>query len=374
MPALSFTPALAFLAAFARFAPPPPVHTFLRATGYKLRPPRPVPHVAAVTRAQDELLARGQAELRQRLTILCERRLGPTPTIVLGGFVPDATEQVFLLRGFFLRRGSVYYFNYPRGGFSPDLICAQLDDLVEELNHVHGQRPVVFGVSFGAGLVIDWLRRTRAAGRPPDLAGVVLVSPVACAADIVVPGEAKASTLIGRALKPYLDSGGTIEPAVTEKARTLFAKMFEAGAQNRAALRSLMTADELRQLRDSVLGAIRQLDEAGACERVHALRTMPPLTPWSAASAGQLPLSEAPALVLYAEKESAVLAAGSPTRAAFEAALPLFFPRGELRVVSAEAGGSPVQHASLIFHYFQFLPLFAAFYRGLKSGKFPLAA
>jgi hypothetical protein len=33
-----------------------------------------------------------------------------------------------------------------------------------------------------------------------------------------------------------------------------------------------------------------------------------------------------------------------------------------------------VQHASLIFHYFQFLPHVAAFYRGLKSGKTRLAA
>jgi hypothetical protein len=99
---------------------------------------------------------------------------------------------------------------------------------------------------------------------------------------------------------------------------------------------------------------------------------MPPLSPWLTPE--QLPLSEAPTIVLYAEKESAVLAVGSPTRTAFESALPAFFPRGELRVVASAAGGSPVQHASLIFHYFQFLPLVAGFYRGLKSGKFPLAA
>lgn len=373
MPALSLPPALSLLAALTRFSPAQPVHTFLRATGYKLRPPRPMPHAPAVTRAQALVLARGAAAPHQGATLLCERRPGPMPTIVLGGFVPDATEQVFLLRGYFLRQGSVYYLNYPRGGFSPALIGAQLDDLVEELNLGFGQRPVIFGVSFGAGLALDWLRRTRAARRTPDIAGLVLVSPVACAADIVAPNEAKASTLIGRALKPYLDSGATVGPEVIERSRTIFAKMFEAGAQNREALRSLLTVAELHQLRDRVLGAIQRIDARGACERVNALRDMPALSPWTEADA--LPLTDAPVLVLYAEKESAVIAAGSPTRAAFGSALRTFFPRGELQTVSSRAdGGNPVQHASLIFHYFQFLPLITAFYRRLKSAKLPLAA
>src|SRR6185436_14842903 len=121
--------------------------------------------LCAVTRAQDDVLARNLAGPRQSATLLREHRFGATPTMVLGGFVPDSTEQVYLLRGFLLRHGSVYYFNYPRGGFSPELICAQLDDLVEELSLIHGQRPVVFAVSFGVGLVLEWLRRTRAASR-----------------------------------------------------------------------------------------------------------------------------------------------------------------------------------------------------------------
>jgi pimeloyl-ACP methyl ester carboxylesterase len=266
----------------------------------------------------------------------------------------------------------VYYFNYPRGGFSPALICAQLDDLVAELHTLHGQRPVILGVSFGAGLALDWLRRARAAGRAPALGGLILVSPVACAADIVVPGEAKASTLIGRALKPFLDSGATVGPEVIDRSRAIFAKLFESGAQNREALRTLLTAGELRQLRDRVLGAIQQLDAVGACERVSALRAMPPLSPWG--TPDLLPLTQAPALVLYAEKESAVLAAGSPTRTAFETALTAFFPHGELKTVISGPSDQPVQHASLIFHYFQFLAPVAAFYRGLKSPKLPVAA
>jgi hypothetical protein len=83
-------------------------------------------------------------------------------------------------------------------------------------------------------------------------------------------------------------------------------------------------------------------------------------------------LSTAPALVLYAEKETAVLHERSPTRAALATTLSAFFPAGTLQVVGG--GTSPVQHASLIFHYFQFLPPITAFYRGLKSGKVRLAA
>lgn len=374
MPALSFSSSLSMFAAFSRFTPPQPVHTFFRATGYKLFPPNPVPYQPEVVRAQAEVLARGGAEPRQMSTVLCERRPGNIPTIVLGGFVPDSTEQVYLFRGFLLRRGSVYYFNYARGGFSTDLICAQLDDLVEELTTIHHQRPVVFGVSFGAGLVLEWLRRSRAAGRSPDISATVIVSPVACAADIVVPGEVKASTLIGRALKPYLDAAGTgtVAESVVEKSRTIFFKMFEAGSQNKESLRALMTVEELRRVKDNVFDAIQRINAVGATERCGALRDMPPLSAWRAPD--QLPLSEAPALILYAEKESSVIPESSPTRAAFESALKAFFPRGEMKIVSSKPGGSQVQHASLIFHYFQFRPMLVGFYRSLKSGKAQLAA
>lgn len=369
MPALTLSPAFSALAAFTRFTPPQPLQTFLRTTGYKLRPPRPLPHTPRIALAQSAVLAEGRATLFQRATVLLEKRGGGRPTIVLGGFVPDATEQIFLLRGFLLRHGSVYYLNYPRAGFSLDLFCAQLDDLVAELNKIYGQRPVLFGVSFGAGLVLEWLRRARLAGCADGIAGTVLVSPVACAADVVEPGQPKPATLLGRALKPFLDAGLHTDARAIEKSRVIFTKMFEAGAQNKSSLRALMSGGELRALRASVLDAIRAIDSAGACERVAALSRMPALSAWAGAPQ---PLSEMPALILYAEKENAVLTENSPTRAALVTALPAFFPRGLCRVVSG--GTSPVQHASLIFHYFQFLPPIAAFYRGLKLGKIHLAA
>ncbi len=367
MPALTLAP---IFSAFARFDPPP-FRTLLRSTAYKLNPPRPQPYHARVTRARDAVLASGRGDRSDLTTILCESRLGSRPTIVLGGFVPDATEQMFLMRTSLLKHGSVYYLNYPCTGFSLDLLCAQLDDLVEELAHRRGQQPVIFGVSFGAGVVTEWLRRSRAAGTSPALGGIILVSPVGCTADIVDPAEAKPSTLLGRALKPYLSEGTIASAATVEKSRVIFQKMFEAGAQNKASLRLVLTPGELLKLRDDVLGTIAAIEAVGASERVQAMRAMQAPTAWTGPSTSAV-LSTVPTLILYAEKESSVLNDRSPTRQAFEQTLQAIFPRGDCRVVSG--GVSPVQHASLIFHYFQFLPPVEEFYRELRTGNFRLAA
>ena len=279
--------------------------------------------------------------------------------------VPDAREQVYLLNGYLARQGSVYFLDYPRADFSAPLMAAQLDDLVASIAEREGAPPVVVAVSFGAGVVLDWLRRARLAGRvPPALAGLVLVSPVSCAADIVAPGETKPSTLLGRALKPMLDAPDHAADGAIEKARQIFARMFEAGAQNKSALATLLTRAELADLRDGVMRTIAGVTPRGALARVRALRDM--ASPSSYLTPELLPLSEAPALVLYAEKEDAVLTARAPGRFALERACAAFFPRGVCRVVS-NPRGAPVQHASLIFHAENFLPHFGRFYRSLKT-------
>ncbi len=371
MPALSFAPAISLFAVFGRMSPTQPLRTLIRTTGYKLRPPRAVPFAPSVRRAQDAVLASGAAGLHQGAEILHEQRSGPVPTIVLGGFVPDATEQVFLMRGFLLKHGSVFYLNYPRRGFSMELLFAQLDDLVAELTEKHGKPPVIFAVSFGAGLVLEWLKRTRRAGRRVDVGGLVLVSPVACVEDLLTTGEAKPSTLLGRAVKPYVDHGDRIQPGQIEKSRAVFTKMFEAGAQNKESLRALMTRGELRQLRASVLGTIQAIDATGACERMTALRQME--APCSYFSQVLLPLCTAPVLILYAEKEGAVLTENSPTRFVMTSAHAAYFPRSQCKTI-VNRRGSPVQHASLIFHCFNFLPPISAFYRRLKPKRFQRAA
>ncbi len=366
---LTLTPALALLGALHRFSPVRPLHTLMRSAEDRRHPRQLRPHEPAIRHRQDDILGRAGAGLHQRAAILLERGRGSQPTIVLGGFVPDATEQVILLRQQLLRRGDVFYVNYPAAGFSLDLLCAQLADLTAELA-AGGQRPVLLGVSFGAGLVLEQLRRERLAGLTVPIAGLVLVSPVACVADVLPAAAGKPGSLVGRALKPHLESGAGERQV--ETSRAIFARMFEAGAKNRAALRMLMTAPEAGQLRAAVLGTIQRVTASGAQERVQALRALP--APPSYFAPGLLPLTDAPVLVLYAEQEEAVLDRASPSRFAFESGLRAYFPAGRLKVVTALPGAAPVQHASLIFHAFEFRPHLEAFYTRLRPRRLRSAA
>ena len=372
MPSLTFSPVQSWWVQFDRFTPPPALRTFLRTASHQLRPtPFAPPFQPTISQRQDAVLGGGQAGPHQRSSIVRDFGRGPVPTIVLGGFVPDASEAVFLLRDYLRRQGSLYCVNYPRHGFHLELLFAQLDDLVEELALRHGQAPVIFAVSFGVGLLLEWLRRHRVVGGAPALRGVVLVSPVACVEDLLPEAGAKPTTLLGRAIKPYLEAGGAVDPRLVEKSRAIFSKMFEAGAQNRAALQGLMTAAELQRLRTAVLSTIQGIDFTGACERVQSLQRM--LPPSAYFQLEVLPLCDAPTLILYTEKEDAVIADGSPTRRALAAAHRAYFPQSDCRVVG-NPRGAPVQHASLIFHCTNFLPMLAGFYRRVRTGRERLAA
>jgi pimeloyl-ACP methyl ester carboxylesterase len=365
MAAITSVPFFALIAQLGR-APDAPLRLFLRTTAQTFRPPNPLPHAGRVGHRQAAVLASGRAGPHQCASILAEERPGTVPTIILGGFVPDATEAAYLVRGQLLRAGSVFYVNYPRRGFSTELLFAQLEDLIEEIIHTRGRPPVLLGVSFGGGLALELLRRTCAAGREVPLAGLVLVSPVACIADLLTPGTAKPTTLLGRVILPYLEAVGAVSSQVIEKSRMLFLKMFEAGAQNKEAVRLLLTANEFRGLRDRVLAAITAIDPAGAVERVQALRAFP-------SPGAPIVLSPAPVLVLYAEKESAVLTETSPTTREFRSRLAAWFPRGQCFTV-VNTPDNPVQHASLIFHCRNFLPYLAGFYRSLRPATHSQAA
>jgi len=363
MPEMSLAPALSLLAAFGR-TPTLPLQTLWRTTGHRFRPPHVAPFIPRIRRAQEAVIAGGEILPAEGVTLTCEQHRGGTPTLILGGFVPDGPEQVYLLRSFLIKQGSLYYAHYPDDGFSSELIFAQLEDLVTELATVHGQPPVIFAVSFGAGLVLEWLKRLRRSGRTPAIRGIILVSPVACAADLLVPGEAKPTTLLGRAIKPFVGSTDRSDRGVTEKSRAIFTKMFEAGAQNKEALRGLLTRQELHLLRAAVIGTLQRITPAGATARVQALLQLE--SPSSYFCPTLLPLTEAPTLILYAEKEESVLTRLAPSRFALQTAHRAYFPRSACKTISNRRG-SPVQHASLLFHCFNFLPPISAFYRGLKK-------
>jgi alpha-beta hydrolase superfamily lysophospholipase len=355
------------LAQLIRVGPALPLRAWLREAGRRLRPPRLENLAADAGPRVRAALARGEAAPSALARVRREGRVGGRPTLVLGGFVPGAVEQVYLLREYLSRRGALYYVDYAAEDFSVSLLAAQLDDLVEQIGAREGARPVVLAVSFGAGLVLDWLRRARlAGGAAPRIAGLLLVSPVCGAADLLPVGGGRPETLLGRALEPVMTRPEAERAAAVERARAVFVRMFEAGSQNRAALAGLLTRAELRELRAGVRAAINGVSVEGAVARVRAMREM--ACPSTYLTPELLPLAECPALLLYAEKEDAVLGARAPGRAALERSCTAFFPRGRVAVVR-NAGGAPVQHASLIFHGENFLPWIAAFYRGLKCRK-----
>jgi len=370
MSRLNFSPTFSLLSALGS-TPLRPFHTLMRSTEERFRPSQIAAHQPRVMTAQTALGGASFFAARGRAHILREAGGGRIPTIVLGGLVPDSTEQVFLLRRSLLKSGDLYYLNYAADAFSLDLICAQLTDLVAELVEA-GQAPVLLGVSFGAGVLLEWLRRARSCGVEPVLAGIVLVSPVTCVADLVPPGPVKPTTLIGRALKPLLGKEGEVAPASVERSRTVFLRLFEAGTQNKHALRALMTPAESRRLKSVVMETIRGITPAGAQQRVRALAEM--AAPTEYFSPQFLPLSPAPTLVLFAECEDTVLDERAPALLAFERAHRAYFSHGEVRRVKSHWGESPVQHASLIFHVYEFLPPLLSFYQEIRRRGLPLAA
>ncbi|OIR01551.1 alpha/beta hydrolase family protein [mine drainage metagenome] len=367
----AFSPVKTLMTSLDYLHRPARLRVLLRTAGQRFNPPRP-PEIyePAVTRRQDGLLASGAAQPHERATLHRIFRRGPNPTIVLGGFVPDSTESVYLIKDLLLRHGSVYCVNYPRTGFNAELLFAQLDDLVDEIAQYHHRVPTFFSVSYGCGLVFEWLRRRRLAGGERSIGGLVFVSPVVCTDDLLPRGAKKASTLLGRAIAPFMAGDAPPDERAIEKARALFAKMFEAGAQNREALKSVMNADEAIELRDRVLGTIRSITQGGACERVRSLQSMS--SPIDYFNPATLPLSGAPTLILYAEKEDSVLDPGSPTRFVLESAHQAYFPRSRCAVVSNPKGAA-VQHASLIFHHENFRPALHAFYGRIRTGQLSAA-
>jgi pimeloyl-ACP methyl ester carboxylesterase len=363
MPTLRLLSSLQHLAALGQ-APVKPWRTWWRTTGHRFRPPQVVVHTPRVERAQSAVRTERGLGTDAAATILVEEHRGEIPTIVLGGFVPHGPEQVYLLRGSLIQQGSLYYFNYPPNDFSAELIFAQLDDLIEELSEMGSRSPVILAVSYGAGLVLEWLKRARRRGTTTPIRGLVLVSPVTCIEDLLPPGAARPTTLLGRAIQPYLDHSGEPSGSQIERSRAIFTKMFEAGAQNGAALRGLLTPREMAALITAVRRTIQSITEIGAQARVQCLRSFEP--PNAYFSQALLPLCPAPTLILYAEKESAVLTDQAPSFFVFQSAHRAYFPQSSCRIVT-NPGGGPVQHASLLFHSANFLPFIHRFYRRLKK-------
>jgi hypothetical protein len=299
----------------------------------------------------------GQPALRSQ--IFKEKGYGDIPTIVIGGFVPDATEVVEFQRDLFRQYGTIYFINYPRNGFSQELFFAQLADLIEDINH-RGYRPVIFSVSFGSGLLARFLRQCL----EPDslkIKGIVMASPVLCPEDLIRPERDRSGgiRMLESNLKRILKADPFAEDDVNrqiERARRCFKALFEAGAENR------QLSGRHLAIRRKIMDAIERTSAAGGYQRVLALKE------FSRPLSGK-PIFSGPALTLLAEQEEDLLVPGSPTLAALHApdSCRELFPRGKMRVVSSGSPVDTVAHASLIFHHHHYNPLIRSWYDRLVA-------
>lgn len=287
-----------------------------------------------------------------------EKGSGDLPTIVVGGFVPDATEAVEFQRELFRRYGSIYYLNYARSGFSTELLLAQLGDLVEDLNR-RGKKPVIFAISFGCSLVARFLR-TVAADDRLAIRGVVMTSPVLSTDDLVRPDRQKGDGVrmlesnLRRILRAGAEKGEELERQI-ERARRCFQALFEAGAENRP-----LSSRHL-SIRKRIMEVLERTSCRGGYERVLALK--------EAAPAPGAPLFDGPTLVMLAEEEDNLLVPGSPTLELLrdQATSRRLFPRGTVRTVASAVRGDAVPHASLIFHHHCYNPFIESWYDKLNG-------
>ncbi len=291
-------------------------------------------------------------------SIFREKGSGPIPTIVIAGFVPDATEVTEFQRPLFKKFGDIYYVNYPRSGFSVQMFYAQLADLIENLNN-RGEQPVLFSISFGSGLLADFLKSGLTSKL--RIRGIVMASPVLCKEDLVRPKEERTGGVrmlesnLSRIFRADPDYADEINRQI-ERARRSFLALFEAGAENRD-----LNSRHL-SIRRKIMDALQNTTFLGGYERVLALKQ------FDAPDIGK-PVFSGPALVLFAEAEENVMVARSPTMAAFsdEKRFRAVFPHATVRTVKSAAEGDPVVHASLIFHYKYYNCHLESWYDGLQA-------
>jgi hypothetical protein len=296
-----------------------------------------------------------------RNQIFKEKGLGNIPTIVIGGFVPDATEAAEFQRPLFKNYGSIYYINFARNGFSLEMFFAQLADLIEDINK-RGKKPVVFSISFGCGLVNKFLS-SEANDPSLRIKGVVMASPVLCTADLVREEREKGSgvRMLESNLKRILKSDSSVAGEVDrhiERARRCFQSLFEAGAENRTLNRRHLS------IRKRIMEVVEKTSAIGGYQRVLALGEFAPPT-------SERPIFSGPALTLLAEQEEDILVPASPTLKLLKdpesrAAL---FPRGKVKTVVSRVSGDAVAHASLIFHQHCYNPLIEAWYDQLQAPR-----
>jgi pimeloyl-ACP methyl ester carboxylesterase len=323
------------------------------------------PFTPKVRHREFAVLQQTQSHHPTRCQIFREKSSGVVPTIVLGGFVPDATETVEFQRNLLRQHGSIYYVNYSRNGFSQEMFTAQLTDLIEHLVH-KGQKPLIMSVSFGCGLLANYLRNADVWVHE-NIRGIVLVSPVITTDDLIRPANQKRDgvRILESNLKKIVAANPASESDISkhiDRSRRCFQALFNAGAESRN-----LTVRHLA-IRKKINDVIEHTTAYGGFERVMALRDFR----FPSFSSTLYP---GPVLVLLAENESDILVPASPTLLLFSvpSLYTRIFPSCRVKTVKSNISGDGVAHASLIFHHEAYNALLDSWYDKLLYPRLQLA-
>lgn len=342
----------------------PVVSAFTAAAGF-MRSMSIKRFVPRFRRREFDVIEQNHDSHRMRCQIFREKGAGNVPTIVLGGFVPDSTETVEFQRKLLRRHGSIYYVNYGRNGFCREMFTAQLTDLIETLAF-KGQKPLIMGVSFGCGLLSDYLRKADERVHE-SVRGLILVSPVITTDDLIRSSGQKRDgiRILESNLKKIVAADPDNEPDISkhiERSRRCFQALFNSGAENRT-----LNVRHLA-IRKKINDVIEHTSARGGFERVIALRDF------------RFPLLSrtffsGPVLTLLAENEADILVPSSPTLKLFSepSLYTRIFPSCLVKTVKSHAVDDGVAHASLIFHHEAYNALLDGWYNKLLYPGLKLA-
>jgi pimeloyl-ACP methyl ester carboxylesterase len=316
-------------------------------------------------RREFDVIEQNQDSHRTRCEIFREKGAGNVPTIVLGGFVPDATETVEFQRRMLRQHGSIYYVNYSRNRFCQKMFAAQLIDLIDSLA-LKGQKPLIMGVSFGCGLLADFLKNADEQVHK-NVRGLILVSPVITTDDLIRSADQKRDgvRILESNLKKIVAADPNNDADISkhiERSRRCFQALFNSGAENRTlSVRHLA-------IRKKINDVIEYTSARGGFERVVALRDF--RFPFFSSA-----LFSGPVLTLLAENESDILVPSSPTLKLFSepSLYTRVFPSCFVKTVKSHIAGDGVAHASLIFHHEAYNTLLAGWYDKLLYQNLKLA-
>ena len=235
--------------------------------------------------------------------------IGPFHSLLVPGLVPDGLETFHRIRKFFQAKGDVSILTYPYEGFELEGLFGKIEQFLSECAR-HRKRPVLAGVSVGGGFLLEFLRRQKLSGKDPEIAGLVLVSPLVSAQDL--------APVLRRLWLPIVAD----EPSATqalEKGRSFFRQLASKSAPKTnipagwKGLFAAFTPQGMTDLLEAPLRAriektLQAIPAHGAIRRCRLLKELSGLERTGPAAV----LTDRPALILWGSKERHTLDVDGP--------------------------------------------------------------